>query len=124
MDITITRDRWGIAHVEAPTAAAAFEAQGYCAAADRIWQMEWDRRKLLGRWAEVVGAPGLGEDRFFRRLGLAAAARADWSALTAEARAMTEAYAAGVNAWLDANVDSLPAEFDTHPAPPARCPGW
>lgn len=124
MATTITRDRWGIAHVEAPNAPAAFEAQGYCAAADRIWQMEYDRLKAAGRWAEVVGAPGVREDTFFRRIGVEAVARGDWEDLSDRAKAMTVAYAAGVNRWLDANFDSLPAEFDHHPFPPARWEPW
>ena len=50
----VKRDKWGISHIEADSATAAFEAQGWVAADDRIWQMEWDRRRALGRWSEVV----------------------------------------------------------------------
>ena len=57
-------DEWGISHIAAADQAGAFEAQGYVHAADRIWQMEWDRRRALGRWSEVVGwAGGEGEER-------------------------------------------------------------
>ena len=124
MDITITRDRWGIAHVDAPDAAAAFEAQGYCAAADRFWQMEYDRLKAAGRWSEVVGAAGVREDTFFRRIGIERAARRDWDGLSDEPKAMTEAYARGVNRWLADHGDDLPAEFDHHPFGPAAWEPW
>ena len=70
MRTTVRRDRWGIAHVESPNVAQAFEAQGWIAASDRIWQMDADRFKALGRWAEVVGPGALKEDAFFRRIGL------------------------------------------------------
>ena len=123
-DFTITRDTWGIAHVTAPDAATAFAAQGYCAAADRIWQMEYDRLKAAGRWSEVVGAAGVREDTFFRRIGVEAAARRDWEDLSDEAKAMTTAYAAGVNRWLDENRESLPPEFDHHPFAPAQWEAW
>ncbi|MEM9521786.1 MAG: penicillin acylase family protein [Actinomycetota bacterium] len=124
MDTTITRDRWGIAHVTAPSTAAAFEAQGYCAAADRIWQMEYDRLKAAGRWSEVVGAAGVREDTFFRRIGIERAAQRDWDGLSDAAKAMTEAYARGVNRWLDSNVDNLPSEFAHHPFTPAPWEPW
>lgn len=123
-DITITRDRWGIAHVSAPDEVSAFAAQGYCAAADRFWQMEYDRLKAAGRWSEVVGSAGVREDTFFRRIGIEAAARRDWDGLTAEAKAMTEAYTTGVNRWLAENADRLPAEFEHHPFAPAEWEPW
>ncbi|MFT7598570.1 MAG: penicillin amidase [Acidimicrobiales bacterium] len=124
MGITITRDNWGIGHAACGSASDAFWAQGWMAASDRIWQMEWDRRKGLGQWAEVVGTPGIDADRFFRRLGLSQVAQADWQALRPETKHMTEAYAEGVNAWLAAHPDDLPAEFDTHPGPPAPWEPW
>ncbi len=121
---TIRRDRWGIAHIEAPTAQAVFAAQGWVAADDRIWQMEWDRRRALGRWAEVVGMAGAREDAFLRRLGLARIAQYDYAALKSATRAMCEAYTAGVNRWLATHRDSLPTEFEHHPAPPEPWEPW
>lgn len=112
--VTITRDTWGIGHASAPSALAAFAAQGWLAASDRLWQMDWDRRRAFGRWAEVAGPPAVAEDKLFRRLDLAKRAQHNWSNLSAETKAMTEAYANGVNAWVDANTDDLPAEFDAH----------
>ena len=121
---TVRRDQWGIAHIEASTADAAFAAQGWVAADDRIWQMEWDRRRALGRWAEVVGMAGAREDAFFRRLGLAAIAQADYAALQPNTQAMCEAYTRGVNRWLADHGDALPAEFEHHPAPPEPWEPW
>jgi penicillin amidase len=121
---TISRDKWGISHVKADSAANAFEAQGWVAADDRIWQMEWDRRRALGRWSEVVGSSGAMEDAFFRRLGLAANARSDWNKLSDEAREMTQSYADGVNRWLESHGDSLPKEFDFHPEGPEAWEPW
>ena len=124
LGVTIRRDRWGIAHAEAPTADGAFAAQGWVAADDRIWQMEWDRRRALGRWSEVVGMAGAREDAFFRRLGLAAIAQADYAALESRTRAMCEAYARGVNRWLADYADALPPEFEHHPSPPEPWEPW
>lgn len=122
--VTITRDRWGIGHAVAPDALAAFAAQGWLAAADRLWQMEWDRRRALGRWAEVAGPSAVAEDKLFRRLDLAERAKRNWAQLSPDTRAMTEAYARGVNAWLAANGNNLPAEFDAHPEAPETWEPW
>ena len=122
--INITKDTWGISHIEAPDALSAFAAQGWVAADDRMWQMEWDRLRSLGRWSEVVGFQGAKEDAFFRRLGLATTAQADWEALSPDTQAMTTAYAEGVNRWIDSHTDSLPAEFDHHPFAPAPWEPW
>jgi penicillin G amidase len=122
--VTIVRDRWGIGHITADDALSAFWAQGWLAAADRIWQMEWDRRRALGRWAEVAGPGAVPEDRFFRRLDLASVSQADFGALDEQTRHMTGAYVAGINAWLAANRQRLPAEFLLHPAPPEPWEPW
>ncbi|NDF38492.1 MAG: hypothetical protein EB140_06120, partial [Proteobacteria bacterium] len=46
--VTIRRDGWGIAHVDASTEADAWFGQGFVAAQDRLWQMEFDRRSAIG----------------------------------------------------------------------------
>ena len=74
--ITITRDRFGIAHVEASTEAAAVFGQGFVQAHDRLFQLELFRRGASGRLAEVFGPRAVDADRFSRRLALAAALRA------------------------------------------------
>ena len=124
MNSTVRQDNWGIAHVESINATAAFEAQGWIAASDRIWQMDSDRLKALGRWAEIVGPKALKEDAFFRRLGLAQVAQADWAALSPQARDMTECYAKGVNRWLEEHSKGLPAEYAHHPGPPEPWEPW
>ncbi|MEL7155026.1 MAG: penicillin acylase family protein [Actinomycetota bacterium] len=122
--VTITRDRWGIGHVSAPDARAAFAAQGWLAASDRLWQMEWDRRRALGRWAEVAGPGAVAEDTLFRRMDLARRARRDWDRLQPATRDMTAAYADGVNAWLRDHPDELPPEFEAHPDGPEPWEPW
>ena len=124
MTIDIRRDHWGVAHVQAPERLAAFEAQGWVAADDRIWQMDSDRLKAQGRWAEIVGHKGAREDAFFRRLGLAEKSKTDWAGLGTEAKEITEAYALGVNRWLGEHKDQLPEEYRYHDLLPASWEAW
>ena len=109
-DFTIRRDAWGIAHVEASTFRDAIFAQGFASAQDRLWQMEYDRLRAVGRWSEAAGKAGIAADVVARRLNLGAAARADLGVMGAETRIMFEAYAAGVNAFLTSG-EALPPEY-------------
>src|SRR5262245_5663894 len=122
----IWRDPEGIPHVRAASAGDAFVAQGFVHAQDRLWHMEYDRRRAAGRWAEYVGAPGVADDVLMRRLGLAASARADYDVLNGETRTMLDAYAAGVNAFIETAVagGALPLEFQLLEARPEPWSAW
>ncbi len=121
--LAIHRDQHGIAHVEASNEHDAWFGMGYTCAQDRLWQMEWYRRRGTGRWAEVAGKPGLPADRLFRRFRLDDASRADVAELTAETLAMFEAYAAGVNAYVDSG-QPLPPEYGLTGTPWERWEPW
>jgi penicillin amidase len=97
-EIEILTDRWGVPHVYARSAEDVFFAQGYLHAAERLWQVDFQRRVAQGRLAEIVGEPGLPLDRFFRTLGLGRLARAKARAFDEESRAVAARYHAGFRA--------------------------
>jgi penicillin amidase len=105
--VTVVRDVAGIAHIRAETVHDLFMAQGFVHAQERMWQMEVWRHISAGRLAEVFGESQLDADRFIRTLGWRQAAERDLEALSPDARAVIDAYAEGVNAWLDQERDSL-----------------
>ena len=105
----ILRDELGVPHCYAGDEAGAFAAQGWVHAADRLWQMEYDRRRAVGRMAEVVGASAVPADVFYRRLDLERFVRRDLEAMAPATIAMLDAYARGVNEWLASQ--PLPREF-------------
>ncbi len=109
--VTIQRDEQGIPHIIAADAHDLFFAQGFVHAQDRLWQMESQRRAAHGRLSEVVGEPGLDNDRFMRTLGMTQAAQADWDTLDPDSQAALQAYADGVNAFLKQAEGKLPLEF-------------
>jgi penicillin amidase len=108
--VDVWRDPDGIPHARATSVRDAFFAQGFVHAQDRLWHMEFDRRRAHGRWAEIVGAAGVAQDVLARRLGLGRSARADYDGAAAETRAMLDAYAGGVNAFLE-TTRAWPVEF-------------
>jgi len=109
--VEVMRDRWGIPHVFAQDDRDLFFAQGYVHAQDRLWQMEFHRRVSAGRLSEIFGSATLETDRFLRTVGLRRAAEAEAAQLDAETKAVLDAYAAGVNAYIDARRSRLPLEF-------------
>ena len=109
--VAVHRDREGIPHVRAESAHEAFLGQGWVHAEDRLFQMEYDRRRAYGRWAEWAGPAGLEGDRLLRRFRLEDSARRDWAAASADTRAMLQAFADGVNAFI-ARGQRLGAEFE------------
>jgi penicillin amidase len=110
-EVTVARDGAGFVHITATTQHDLFLAQGFVHAQERMWQMEVWRRISAGRLSEVFGAGSLDDDRFIRTLGWRQAAERDLAALSAETRAILDAYAEGVNAWLDANRGDLGLAF-------------
>ena len=109
--VEVVRDRHGIPHILARSEEDALFALGYVHAQDRLWQMEMNRRIGAGRLAEVLGAPALGTDRLLRVLGLYRRAQATVAHLSPGARRRVDAYANGVNAWLETRTGPLPPEF-------------
>ncbi|MBM3925099.1 MAG: penicillin acylase family protein, partial [SAR202 cluster bacterium] len=108
--VEILRDAWGIPHVRAQNTHDAFFGQAFAAAQDRLWHMDYDRHRAHGRWAEFVGKPGLDNDLLMRRFRLDASARDDYAFIASDARAMLDAYAEGVNAFIQ-TTETLPVEY-------------
>ena len=109
--IEIVRDRNDIPHIFARSAIDAQFGLGFVHAQDRLWQMEMNRRIGAARLSEVVGDAGLAVDRFLRTLGIYGHAERTFDNLDIETRAGLEAYAAGVNAFLETRGGPLPPEF-------------
>ncbi len=110
-DVTVERDGWGIPHIRAGSTEDMVEAQGYVMAQDRLWQMDLLRRVARGQLAEILGPAVIPVDKEFRTLRLANAAERDAAALSGESRTLLEAYARGVNKFIEQHQDHLPLEF-------------
>ncbi|HKW79234.1 MAG TPA: penicillin acylase family protein [Candidatus Limnocylindria bacterium] len=107
----VARDSSGVPHIYAQTDHDLFYLQGYVTASDRLWQLEFLRRIGQARLSEIFGAATLDTDRFVRTLGWYRVARREALGLAPETRAALEAYAAGVNKYVETHRDSPPLEF-------------
>ncbi len=109
--VTIARDNAGIVTITAKTELDADFALGFAHAQDRLFQMEMMRRLGAGRLSELFGIAMLKTDKLTRTLGLAQQAVAQYEAASPDLRAALDAYAAGVNAFLQWHGFPLPPEF-------------
>ena len=57
--VSILRDEWGVAHIEADSIADSYTALGYVMAQDCLWQLDYMRRLAHGRLAETLGGKSL-----------------------------------------------------------------
>jgi penicillin amidase len=110
-EVSVERDRWGVPHIRAGSAEDMVEAQGYVMAQDRLWQMDLLRRAARGQLSEIFGPAVLSVDKKFRTLGFGPAAEREAAAATGEPRAIVEAYARGVNRFIEQHQNQLPLEF-------------
>lgn len=112
-----------VPHIFAANDHDLYYVQGYLTARDRLWQMDFLSRAAAGRLSEVMGERTLEYDRFRRRIGMLYAAEQSVQAMSQNdtARAVIEAYTAGVNAWIEQLEEKhLPLEFkllDYRPEP-------
>lgn len=110
--VTIRRDERGIPYIEAANDDDLYFAQGYITASDRLWQMDLLRRNVRGELAEVLGPAVLSQDQRHRTLGFARIIDATAASMPPRMRAVLEAYARGVNAFIESrNNQNLPPEF-------------
>ncbi|MEA3273989.1 MAG: penicillin acylase family protein [Pseudomonadota bacterium] len=108
--VVVEREPSGVVHIRARNDRDLFFAQGVVHAQDRLWQMEFQRRIGAGRLAEVLGSDAVGKDRYLRTWGFYRAAEAAYEHISPEARAVVDAYAEGINAYV-ASDPPLPPEF-------------
>jgi len=110
-EVIVERDRWGVPHIRANSVEDLAEAQGYVMAQDRLWQLDLLRRVARGQLSEILGKSTLAIDKDFRTMEFGRAADRELASMDADTRALLEAYARGVNHFIEQHRDHLPLEF-------------
>jgi len=120
-DTRVLYDDRAVPHIFAASETDAWRALGYVTARDRLFQLDLQARAGGGTLTELLGAQALRADRATRELGMGRAAERIVAAATGEERQSLEAYAAGVNAYLDAMPQrDVPLEYRLLGRRPAR----
>jgi penicillin G amidase len=108
----IVRDRRGVPHITADDPDDLFVALGYAQAQDRLWQLDYLRRHAYGRLSQVYGRETLESDVLSRTLDIGQIAEGVTKRLGPDSGRAVEAFAAGVNLWLEQLPAGLPPEFE------------
>jgi penicillin amidase len=113
-DVRVVYDDRAVPHIFAATELDAIRALGYVTARDRLFQLDLQARAGGGTLSELLGPGALAADRETRQLGMARAAEHLARDLpdTGEERGSMDAYAAGINAYIDRMPErDLPLEY-------------
>ena len=104
--VEVTTDDRGVPHIRGTTIHDVLMVEGYLMARDRFAQMEFIRRSVTGRLAEVLGALAptlIDDDKEQRFLGFKRNGEAIYDSLAADdpTRKAAEAFVAGINQYID-----------------------
>ena len=99
-DVTITRDDWGIAHVDGRSDADAVFGVEYAQAEDDFNRVEMNYVNALGRLAETAGRDEIFRDLRMRLVTDPDSLKAEYAASPPWLRALMDAFADGLNYYL------------------------
>ena len=100
-EVQVVRDDAGIPQIYADSMHDLMLAQGYVHAQDRFFEMDVRRHATAGRLSEMFGDAGLESDLVVRTLGWRKVAEKELTLLEPATRSALDAYAEGVNAYLE-----------------------
>ncbi|ASV28916.1 penicillin acylase family protein [Maribacter cobaltidurans] len=112
--VEIVRDQWGVNHIYANNQHDLFFAQGYAAAADRLFQFEIWRRQATGTVAEILGERELKRDIGTRLFKFRGDMETEMNHYHEDGVEIITAYTDGVNAYIEEQLktpEKLPIEF-------------
>ena len=113
--VHVVRTKGNVPHIYAANDTDLARVHGFVAARDRFFVMDLLRRLGRGRVAGLFGDFGLASDVRSRAIGMPEVAERLLAQSTDELRAVFDAYAAGINAWIaavEAGNEAAPSEVD------------
>ncbi len=99
--VTVVRDDHGIPQLYGDSVHDLMQAQGYVQAQERFFEMDVRRHVTSGTLSELFGEATVETDMFVRTLGWREVAEREVPLLSPDTRNAFEAYADGVNAYLE-----------------------
>jgi penicillin amidase len=109
--VEVNRDSLGVPHIKARTLEDAWFVQGYTTAEDRMFQMDGLRRLASGQLSAIIGASTLEADRDARRLRMRRIAEQAYVDMPESDKIAMQAYARGVNAYIETHRGRYGVEF-------------
>ncbi len=106
--VRIVRDRFGVPHIMARDARSLYFGAGYVQAEDQLENIYKNYLRAQGRVSEQEGFMGALTDRVARMFRLSDIARSRYGELPPESRIQLEAFADGINYYIEQNREEVP----------------
>lgn len=110
-EVVVYRDVHAVPHIFARNEHDLYVAVGYVMAQDRLWQMDLLRRVTLGRLSEIFGEDMVNTDALMRSLRMTEKSKFVLSRSDEPVIKALEAFAHGVNIFIEQQGKKLPPEF-------------
>lgn len=110
-EVHVYRDSYGVPHIFAQNQDDLYRAVGYSMAQDRLWQMDLLRRICTGRLSEIFGEDFVETDLLMRSLRIPEKSRMILESSDESLLRVGEAFADGVNQYIETRKNRLPLEF-------------
>ena len=111
-EVVVYRDQYAIPHIYAKSEEDLYRVTGYVMAQDRLWQMDLIRRATFGRLSEMFGGDLVDADHLLRSLRIPEKSRMLIDQTDEYIISYLEAFANGVNQYMESHKDKLPLEFN------------
>ena len=110
-EVTVIRDAFAVPAIYADNEEDLYRAVGFVMAQDRLWQMDLLRRATTGRLSEIFGEDLVKTDNLMRALRIPEKSSVVLERTDRKVIIALEAFADGVNQFIEQNQDKLPPEF-------------
>jgi penicillin amidase len=118
-EVHVVRTEGNVPHIYAKNTRDLYFVEGFVMARDRYLEFELGRRVAAGRVGELLGDDALEIDQLWRGLGRSALVQQVWDKLSAEQQDIFNAYADGINAYIQSTIDGqTPAPTEVQLAGP------
>lgn len=117
-------DDYQVPHISARHEMDVFRVLGYLHAQDRLWQMTLNQYRLEGLHSREIHKDLVNVDRFYLTMGFGETAKKAYEDMDRQDKQMLQAYAEGINSYIEQNRKHLPIEFSLSDARPVPWEPW
>ena len=112
LQIDVETDEYGLNTIHFQNEDDFYYLLGIFQSKDRLWQLDYLRRRAEGRLSEVLGEDYIQYDKFIRCFDLKIISKNQYNNLTPNAKHVIDKYTDGVNHFINNNYNNLSIEFN------------
>ena len=110
-EFVLKREEHGIPRIQAESDEKMFFGLGMTMAHDRLFQLDYLRRKALGTLSEVMGEKCLDLDKVAKTMNFSSISKTEYNTMPDWSRNLLDHFTRGINHYIDIINNLLPSEF-------------